>query len=192
MALGTTRIDERIFNEFLDETGKFYTAERYHLLGQRLLSCSLSNVNRDDQASIVTLSRTYALLFSLDIQFPKSFKVRHPRAKHLAIESLTCIQYVDLPIDFVSTTIGWLTNPIIQSIYKTALHKEVTGNATLRAMSNDGGDDKDASYGQAISSAASSTGRAALSVGGKALRLVMNTSNGIAGSSNISGWSSSS
>jgi hypothetical protein len=44
MALGTTRIDERTFNEFLDETGRFYTAERYHLLGRRLLQamrCSL-------------------------------------------------------------------------------------------------------------------------------------------------------
>jgi hypothetical protein len=111
------------------------------------------------------------------------------------IESLTYIYYIDLPIDFVSTTIGWLTNPIIQSIYRTALHKEVAGNATLRAIGNGGGDDKEAtngsnaSYGQAISSAASSTGRAVLSVGGKALRLVVNTSTGIAGSSN---WRSSS
>jgi hypothetical protein len=106
------------------------------------------------------------------------------------------IEYIDLPIDFVSTTIGWLTNPIIQSIYKTALHKEAVGNATLRAINNGGdkeaSDGSNASYGQAISSAASSTGRAVLSVGGKALRLVVNTSTGIAGSSNISGWRSSS
>ena len=56
----------------------------------------------------------------------------------------------------------------------------------------DAKDGSNASYGQAISSAASSTGRAALAVGGKALRLVVNTSTGIAGSSNISGWRSSS
>ncbi|KIM24660.1 hypothetical protein M408DRAFT_331638 [Serendipita vermifera MAFF 305830] len=58
MTLGVTQVDERTFNDFLDQTRQLFSEERYHLL--------------------------------------------------------------DLPIDFLSTTIGWVLNPAIQRAYRAA------------------------------------------------------------------------
>lgn len=192
MALGTTKVDERTFDEFLNETRRYYTAERYHLLGE---SSHPSVILRGSLLCLgfnCNVFTNLCALFLTGHSIPET--IQGPRV-HLAAETRPLTQPLvpDLPIDFVSTTIGKLTNPVIQALYRSTLHKDTLMDPNqpdfeieedeeqIRSVEGPSSPSS-SSYGQTLASTTVGAGRAVISAGGKMVRMVVNTSSSIRGS----------